>query len=298
LPDEPIAEGDMVTLVSTANANSPIHGPSHRNKPLPQERKKKPGEVTYARVRRGAVVPGTKASRHPNDPEPPEPFSITVTQGGVVVMEMVAHCGRRKRACPTAVLGQGAVRFAAEEDRKGWRKEEKEEDARLTEVQAAAAATEKLRVNEGGRELEQRWSRATAASGRRRRHATEKGLAGTSKRSCLGGERDERQWNSRDENGEETNIAVVIADEEALDGVHGAPVFVGGRLFGFAIQVCVTKSVGSLRIKARYCTNVSRGKELSPQPVALIQPCPWSLIRLAPSSWSSRPHKCSLVLAI
>lgn len=32
-------------------------------------------------------------------------------------------------------------------------------------------------------------------------------------------------------------IAVVIAGTEPLDGVHGAPAFMGGQLFGFAMQV-------------------------------------------------------------
>lgn len=168
-------------------------------------------------------------------------------------MEMVAHCGRRKRAYRTAVLGQGVGRVAEEGDRERWRKEEKEEGARLSGVQVAAGATEEVRVKKGaqGRGLEKRWSCLTTAAGERQRDESEEGRTGIGKRSCLGGESDEPEWNSRSESDEDTSIPVVIVDDEALDGVHGAPVFVGGQLFGFSIQVCAMENLsGSWRIKA------------------------------------------------
>ena len=32
-------------------------------------------------------------------------------------------------------------------------------------------------------------------------------------------------------------IFIAVVEEEPLDGAHGAPVFLGGQLFGFVIQV-------------------------------------------------------------
>ncbi len=166
-------------------------------------------------------------------------------------MEMVAHRGRRKRAYRTAVLGQGVGRVAAEGDLERWRREEKGEGARLTGVQAAAGAIAELRVKKGGqgRGPEKRRSRGTTAPGEGQPDEPEEGQTGTGKSSCLGGESEGPEKKSRPESGEETSIAVVIADEEVLDGVHGAPVFVGGQLFGFAIQASAMENLlGSWRV--------------------------------------------------
>lgn len=239
--------------VATAeNSNNAGNGPRHAS--LPPNRKHKPGEAAYARIRRDAIVPGTKAYKHPNEPEPPEPFSITVVQGGFIEMEMVAHRGRRKRVYLTAVPGQGVGQVATERGEEG-RGREKTEDARLIGMQAAPGATEEWRVKGGvqGRRPENSRSPVTADLGEGQRGETEKRLAGTRKGCGLGDARDEPEWNSRAENGEEINIAVVIADEDDLDGVHGAPVFLGGQLFGFAIQVNTPENLsGSWRITARY----------------------------------------------
>lgn len=66
--------------------------------------------------------------------------------------------------------------------------------------------------------------------------------------SRRGGERARGgRWTSNGENGKKRKtptendpraiIAVVVVELEGVSGVHGAPVFLGGQLFGFAIQV-------------------------------------------------------------
>lgn len=164
------------------------------------------------RVRRGGVIPGTKAYRRPNDPDPVEPFSISVEQGGVVLMEMVAHAhGRNKRAHRLAVQsdvvalrGGTAIEPAARVERDCPRKEDcagPRTLARAGESAAGDVGKEEARnaASEGGR-----------VGGRGQ------GLAAYNERAA---------------------IAVVVSEEEMLDGVHGAPVFMGGQLFGFAVQV-------------------------------------------------------------
>lgn len=114
------------------------------------------------RVRRGAVIPGTRASKHPNKPTP---FVIKV-EDGAIFLELVAHIHG---------AGKDAHRLAVQ-----WVGRGRESDGEVVGEEAAGARC------------------ATFTAG----------------------------------------IPVEVADtKDFLDGIHGAPVFLGGRLFGFALQV-------------------------------------------------------------
>lgn len=148
--------------------------------------------TTDVTLRRGAVYPGTRAYRHPNDPDAVEPFSITVEQDGVVSMEIVAHIhGRSKRTYRALVQG-GKVGTAREDVVEGCLKG------------GSAAGTETGAVRDAG---------------------------------CLDGDGYELGEKKGMFPADGVVIAVAFAEKEPLDGVHGAPVFMGGKLFGFAMQV-------------------------------------------------------------
>lgn len=214
-------------------------------------RKRKPEEMFAARVRRGAVIPGTRAHRHPNDPDPVEPFSITIEEGGVITMELVAHQGRSKRAYRTAVPGKRVEQERAAEWMEGGARGE-----RRAEAQSGVRATEERKgegeMMEGGKARRGWGSPPEAFSRSRQDELSGTGRGGghsgrNKRRNKCGGERkvhqgfgylDGGRMQNNDIGNGDNLIAMVVAEEDALDGVHGAPVFLGGQLFGFAIQVC------------------------------------------------------------
>lgn len=239
---------DKMTTVPgrlTETRNTSRHEHNSRKTYSKRYRKHKPEEAASVRVRRGAVIPGTTAHRHPNDPDPVEPFAIAVEHGGVIAMELVVHQGRSKRAYRTAVLGRRVEQAPA------WM-EAGARAACRTEVQGVVGATEEWKgdemVMEGGRGRGCGNTPTALPTGR------QDGLPGTGRGGCHGGRNRKRRKSDGDgerrqgvgclggegrntTDGNQQNIVVVVAEEEALDGVHGAPVFVGGQLFGFAIQV-------------------------------------------------------------
>lgn len=134
-----------------------------------------------ARVRRGAAMPGTRSYRRPNDPDPDEPFAITV-ENGAIFLELVAHAhGGSKSAYRLAVHRMGTS---------NWR--------------------------------EQGASRAPAGAEEGEVHSREVHPVHEAKLIKFKGG---------------VQIPVVAAEKENLDGVHAAPVFLGGQLLGFALQV-------------------------------------------------------------
>lgn len=189
------------------------------------------------------MVPGTTAYKHPNDPDPDEPYSITVENGGVVAMELVAHQGKSKRAFRTTVLGP-RVKLAAELTGAGAR------GSCVLGVQGGVGATREEEATGGGKGRGLGNTSAALKIGRQDGlPGTERGASHSGKKKkrrksdgedlmdqgahCPGDERRKRT----EENGDEPSVAVVVSEGEALDGVHGAPVFLGRQLFGFAIQV-------------------------------------------------------------
>lgn len=255
------AETDAAATGGTKRA----HRRRHRHGHAGLDRNKKFGETAGGRVRRGAVIPGTKAYRHPNDPEPVEPFSITVGKGGVISLEMVAHAhGRGKRAYHTAVLGKGVGQSA--EGIEGGRERGSVRDGGVfgSAVQrSGGTAGEWGRQEEGGGKgmPEGRVSVEPPSAGGWPKIAEEGVLGAGGGGGCVitstnnvnsrqgGGEgcrsdgwtdsdEYERKKKMTAEDDHRANIAVVVvAEQEGVGGVHGAPVFLGGQLFGFAIQV-------------------------------------------------------------
>lgn len=227
-----------------------------------RDRNKNFGETASVRVRRGAVIPGTKAYRHPNDPDPVEPFSITVGKGGVISLEMVAHAhGRGKRAYHAAVLGQGVGQAA--EGREGRRERGDMRDGGVlgTAVQRSRGTGGKWGGEEegGGKGMPGGRVSPEPAPAGGYPNVAEEGVPGAGGGGCVnsntnntnnggGGEGCRGDgWNGKDdyerkrkktaEDDHRANISVVVAEQESVGGVHGAPVFLGGQLFGFAIQV-------------------------------------------------------------
>lgn len=242
-PTDLTSADDIKTV--PANLTEPRNTYKHRKPSSKRHRHRKLEEVAIARVRRGAVVPGTTAHRHPNEPDPVEPFAITVEDGGVVVMELVAHQGKRKRAYRAAVLGPRVKQG------EGWMEAGGGTGMSQGVSRAAGERKREKEVIEGGRGGD--WGSTPAALSERRRG----GLPGPGRGGCDSGGRKKKRSKSDEEgrlsqgidcpeserrktngeHGDEPSVAVVVAEEEALDGVHGAPVFLGGQLFGFAIQV-------------------------------------------------------------
>lgn len=160
----PHGGGEVKTGTRSSDHASPCRQPRHNNRHAWKDLEAQAKEYSNSRVRRGGVIPGTRASRFPNEPTPCE-ASVIKVEDGVIFLELVAHAyGAGKGAFRLAVQG---VRHSRERD---------------------------------GR------SGGEAAGVRRARFAT-------------------------------TEIPVVTESAKDLDGVHGAPVFLGGRLFGFALQV-------------------------------------------------------------
>ncbi|CAM9586552.1 unnamed protein product, partial [Ectocarpus sp. 12 AP-2014] len=174
------------------------------------------GGLADKRVRRGGVFPGAKAYRRPNDPNPVEPFAISVEQGGVVLMEMVAHAhGRNKRA----------HRLAVQSD---------------VVALGVVTATEPAATTEAAR-VERDRSRNEAGAGRRTLARAGESVAGDlGKREARNAASDGGSIGGKGEGpaayNERAAIGVVVSEQEMSDGVHGAPVFMGGQLFGFAVQ--------------------------------------------------------------
>lgn len=242
-PDVPDLASASETSTVPGRSTEAINKHKTRKKYSRRHRNLKPDEgAATARIRRGAVVPGTAAHRHPNDPDPVEPFEITIEDGGVVAMELVAHQGKSKRAFRTAVLGPRAKQAAE------WM-EEGARGACQPEIQGGLGAGGE-EVMEGGRG--EGWGSTSAAVATGRRGELPGPGRGVSysrrnkKRSNSDGEGVLSQgndcpgheiWQNNDDNGDGPGVSVTVSEEEALDGVHGAPVFLGGQLFGFAIQV-------------------------------------------------------------
>lgn len=141
------------------------------------------------------MVPGTRASRRPPDPNDDaveKPFVISV-ENGAIRLELVAHVdGVGKSAYGLAVL----------------------------QMKRAAAAED-----EGGRRTDQ-------ASGGGVSHDGEE----TRERA--------------DDTGGNIKVALTLKGSQYLDGVHGAPVFLGKQLLGFALQV--RASVAEAYIKRQW----------------------------------------------
>lgn len=161
---KPDRDGEVKTGTRSSETASPRRQRRHNGRYAWKDLEAQAKEYSNNRVRRGAVIPGTRASRRPNEPTPCEAFVIKV-EDGVIFLELVAHaCG----------AGKGVFRLA---------------------VQGVGHGRER----DGG-------SGGEAAGVRPARFGT-------------------------------TEIPVVAESARDLDGVHGAPVFLGGRLFGFALQV-------------------------------------------------------------
>eukprot|EP00903_Cladosiphon_okamuranus_P006797 g6625.t1 len=157
----------------------------HRKPYSKRHRRHKLEKASIARVRRSAVVPGTRAHRHPNDPDPVKPFAISVEDGGVVVMELVAHQGKTKRAYRAAVVGprrkqgEGRKEVGGETgmyhfDVEGW-------------LGAAGEGKGEKGVMEGGRG--ENWGSTRAAFSARR----PKGLPGSGRGGSDGGGREKKR---------------------------------------------------------------------------------------------------------
>lgn len=240
--DVPDSSGTDETITVSERLTQASNTTRHKHR----YRSQKPEEVAIARARRGAVIPGTKAHRHPNDPEPVEPFAVTVEGGGHIALELVCiGAGKRKSAHRAVVLGPGMQQAALS-------MEARARGACHSEVQRLPRSTGSRKLEEevmaGGRGEAWDSTQAAVPSGEqdglprtgkgggprekvKRRSDGERPVSQSV--DCPGGEKRENLKESDDE----PSIAVVVAEEEALDGVHGAPVFLGGQLFGFAIQV-------------------------------------------------------------
>lgn len=186
------------------------------------------------RARRGGIVPGERAWNRPKDPNAVEPFAIKV-ENDEIFLELVAHAhGGGKRAYRLAVK-----RVELGGPTQGW------EAGREKGIELQMRGGEGVR-GRSGRELSGRKEGAWELSSGGDDEAERKMPMAGSGRGRSGGGCGERNFSCNggsEAEGKTPRNGVVISvgfvGEGHLDGVHGAPVFLGGQLFGFALQVCM-----------------------------------------------------------
>lgn len=201
---------------------------------LEQQHAKARGKAKAAkqRDRRGGIVPGERAWNRPKDPNAVEPFTIKV-ENDEISLDLVAHAhGGGKRAYRLSVKRM-EVRGSTEGGETGRRKEIGRQ-MQGGEGGRGRSGPERIGGGEG------EWDLSSGGDGwpERNMPRAENGRgwsgAGSGARNlCYSDSGQAEGKTSRD-----ATISVGVVGESRPDGVHGAPVFLGGRLFGFALQVC------------------------------------------------------------